>query len=171
MKNENVWMKNVQLRSRIFILLALFWMIVIFYYSSKTAVESTQDSMAVGMAIGRLFVADYDELPESEQYDIAKCIEHPIRKTAHAMEYAVLGLLLTLGLYANKKYALKRYFMCRNILCPWMFATFYACTDEFHQLFVPGRSGQITDVCIDSGGALFGVLCGVMLMIAIKPGE
>ena len=164
-------MKNVQLRSWIFIFLALLWMIVIFYYSSKTAVESTQDSMAVGMVISRLFVVDYDELPKCEQYDIAKSIEHPIRKTAHAMEYAVLGLFLTLGLYANKKYALKRYYVCRNLLCPWLLATFYACTDEFHQLFVLGRSGQITDVCIDSGGALFGVVCGMFLMIAIKPGE
>ena len=164
-------MKNVQLRSRIFVFFALLWMIVIFYYSSKTADESTKDSMTVGVAIGRLFVADYDELSESEQYNIAKSIEHPIRKTAHAMEYAVLGLFLTLGLYANKKYALKRYYVCRNLLCPWLLATFYACTDEFHQLFVLGRSGQITDVCIDSGGALFGVVCGMFLMIAIKPGE
>ena len=45
-------------------------MVVFFYYSSKTAVESTQDSMAVGMAIGRLFVVDYDELPDSEQYNV-----------------------------------------------------------------------------------------------------
>jgi VanZ family protein len=31
----------------------------------------------------------------------------------------------------------------------------YACTDEFHQLFVPGRAGLITDVLIDSIGAVF----------------
>ncbi len=157
-----------ELRKHILVFLALLWMIVIFYYSSKPAVESTKDSMTVGVAIGRLFVDDYDELSESEQYNIAKSIEHPIRKTAHAMEYAVLGLLLMLGLYMNKKYALKRYYVCRNLLCPWLLATFYACTDEFHQLFVPGRSGQISDVCIDSGGALRGVVCGMILMIAIK---
>ena len=29
---------------------------------------------------------------------------------------------------------------------------------EFHQLFVPGRSGQITDVMIDSGGVILGIL-------------
>ncbi len=161
-------MKSLRFKNYIFWFLALLWMVVIFHYSSKTAVESTQDSMAVGMAIGRLFVADYDELPESEQYAIAKSIEHPIRKTAHAMEYAVLGLLLTLGLYINKNYALKRYYVCRNLLCPWLLATFYACTDELHQLFVSGRSGQVTDVCIDSGGAMFGVLCGVMLMLMIE---
>ena len=41
---------------------------------------------------------------------------------------------------------------------PWGIATAYAVTDEFHQLFVPGRSGQMTDVMIDSGGALVGLL-------------
>lgn len=29
----------------------------------------------------------------------------------------------------------------------------YACTDEYHQLFVPGRSGQLRDVMIDAVGA------------------
>jgi len=34
----------------------------------------------------------------------------------------------------------------------------YACSDEIHQLFVPGRSGKFTDVLIDSAGALLAVL-------------
>jgi VanZ family protein len=34
----------------------------------------------------------------------------------------------------------------------------YAITDEVHQLFVHGRGGQFSDVCIDAGGALIGVL-------------
>ncbi|UYJ41604.1 MAG: VanZ family protein [Lachnospiraceae bacterium] len=35
----------------------------------------------------------------------------------------------------------------------WMIAVLYACTDEYHQLFVPGRSGQLRDVMIDAVGA------------------
>ena len=34
---------------------------------------------------------------------------------------------------------------------------FYALCDEFHQLFVPGRGAEFTDVCIDSSGALVGI--------------
>ena len=33
----------------------------------------------------------------------------------------------------------------------------YACTDEIHQLFVPGRSGMIRDVFIDSIGGIIGI--------------
>ena len=49
----------------------------------------------------------------------------------------------------------------RNLIIPalsWTFCILYAASDEFHQLFVPGRAGLITDVCIDSAGALLGIL-------------
>ena len=46
----------------------------------------------------------------------------------------------------------------RELLFPWVIAAAYAATDEFHQLFVPGRSGQISDVVLDSAGALAGLL-------------
>ena len=46
-------------------------------------------------------------------------------------------------------------------------ATFlYACTDEIHQLFIEGRSGEIRDILVDSTGALIGmVLVGIILKI------
>ena len=34
----------------------------------------------------------------------------------------------------------------------------YAISDEVHQLFVPGRSGQATDVLIDFSGSLAAIL-------------
>lgn len=34
----------------------------------------------------------------------------------------------------------------------------YAITDEYHQTWVPGRTGKTTDTLIDGGGAAFGVL-------------
>ena len=42
--------------------------------------------------------------------------------------------------------------------CAWAFCIFYATTDEFHQLFVPGRTGRLLDIGIDSCGALLGSL-------------
>ena len=40
----------------------------------------------------------------------------------------------------------------------------YASSDEIHQRFVSGRSGQITDVMIDSFGVLFGILIVMLVM-------
>ena len=48
----------------------------------------------------------------------------------------------------------KRY----TIGIPWICGTIYAATDEIHQLFVPGRSGQVRDVLIDSCGVFIGVM-------------
>ncbi len=39
-----------------------------------------------------------------------------------------------------------------------VFCALYACSDEFHQYFVPGRSCKFFDVCVDSTGAFFGAL-------------
>ena len=47
-----------------------------------------------------------------------------------------------------------------------VFGTFYAITDEIHQTFIPGRSGEIRDVIIDSFGILTGLLiCIVFLKV------
>ena len=46
----------------------------------------------------------------------------------------------------------------RRILISVVLAFTYACSDEIHQLFVPGRSGEFRDVCIDTCGASFGIL-------------
>jgi VanZ family protein len=39
-----------------------------------------------------------------------------------------------------------------------LFVALYASSDEWHQTFVPGREGCIRDVCIDTTGAVFGIL-------------
>jgi len=42
-------------------------------------------------------------------------------------------------------------------------AVIYSVSDEFHQLFVPNRTGQISDIIIDSSGALIGALLMYLL--------
>ena len=44
----------------------------------------------------------------------------------------------------------------------------YAATDEFHQTFVPGRAGRISDVCIDTCGVLIGAFAFLGIYILIK---
>lgn len=139
------------LRRKIFIGFTLIWMAFIFSFSSRSGDVSSQDSNHVGMIIGEVFVPGFEQWNDAEQDEFADAIDHPIRKTAHAMEYAVLGFL-TAGIFADQKNLRKL-----RIFIPWLIAAGYAATDEFHQLFVPGRSGQISDVLLDSAGALAGV--------------
>ena len=43
------------------------------------------------------------------------------------------------------------------VLLSLLICFLYACSDEIHQLFVPGRSGEARDVLIDTLGACLGV--------------
>ena len=147
-------------RRIIFIIISCAWMSMIFYMSSRDADESEADSYKVGMAVGKIIVHDFEELSETKQLEFAKRIDYPIRKAAHATEYAILGMLL-IGVF----YPVKRFFWLSFLV-----SFLYSVTDEVHQLFVPGRSGQPLDVMIDSLGALAGILLlvGMIKLIGKK---
>lgn len=146
------------MRRRIFIILTIAWMIVIFAFSAKDANESEKASYRVGLTIGHIFIADFEEMSEEKQIEFARMVDHPIRKTAHGLEYTLLGFLIMGIIYSSSM----RWYL--QILIAWGATTLYASTDEFHQLFVAGRSGEIRDVCIDSIGALVGVIIGYAVL-------
>ena len=92
--------------------------------------------------IVQLLVALFDVDAESVGFAVRKC--------AHFTEYLVLGVS-TMLLFGE---------MRLSGLIAWTVGAAYAVTDEFHQLFVAGRSCEVRDMCIDAAG----VLCGVMVV-------
>ena len=167
----------------------LLWMALIFFYSSRQADVSAEDSGRIGITLGRIFISDFEEWPEEEQQEFAAWIDHPVRKTAHAAEYAVLGFLAagacagtagsagtaessgvaesagtaeSSGVAGRTGNGARRKFR-KEMFLPWLIAALYAASDEIHQLFVPGRSGQLSDVILDSAGALAGVAAFTVL--------
>lgn len=90
--------------------------------------------------------------------EIKENIKMPVRKLAHFSIYTTLGI--TIMCYVST-YTITRYKKIGISLC---IGVFYAISDEIHQLFVPGRSGQVTDVFIDAIGVLFGI--GIVLLVA-----
>ena len=74
-----------------------------------------------------------------------------IRKVAHVFVYFVFSILIFRGVRgANRGWKWKW------ALAALLIAAAYSATDEYHQLFVPGRGGSPKDVLLDSGGALLG---------------
>lgn len=139
------------LRQVIFTILTVLWMIVIFSFSAKPGNESEEQSIKAGMIVCHMFVPDFDDLSEQQQIDMAQAIDHPVRKTAHATEYAMLaGMVLGAVTVSIIRW--------KNVLAAISVSVLYAATDEFHQLFVPARSGQVKDVLIDGSGAVIGTL-------------
>ena len=86
----------------------------------------------------------------------AELIHYFVRKAAHMTEYFLLALSLQLPLSAwfSRQLAPKL-----RVLTGFAATVLFAALDEFHQSFVPGRSGNFTDVCIDSTGALIASVC------------
>ena len=131
--------------------ITILWMVVIFSFSAKPAVQSTEMSTSVGKMICRIFVHDFSSWSDEKQEELAAKIDHAVRKCAHASEYALLGalVLLTACTYAKMS--------PETAAAAVIISVLYAASDEFHQRFVPGRSCQFTDVLIDSAGVMVGV--------------
>lgn len=132
-------------------ILLVIWMIFIFYMSAQPADISNSQS---GFVIKLLQSIGIDS--SGNNIDLLTTI---VRKGAHFSEYAILGLL---SYNVMKNYFAKK----RARIFAVLIVFFYACSDEFHQLFVSGRAGKITDVIIDTSGGIFSVL--VIWMINLK---
>lgn len=124
-------------------LLFIFWLMLIFFFSQQNGVSSSNLSNSFLKEIEKLI-----HIPLTSE--VAGYI---IRKLAHFTEYFILGVL-TCNL-------VKEYFTLnkKQYVLIMLFCIFYAFSDEFHQLFISGRSGQIKDVFIDSSGSLVGLIC------------
>jgi VanZ family protein len=75
-----------------------------------------------------------------------------VRKGAHMTEYAVLALLWWRALRGGRH---GTEWSSRAASFALMVCVLYAASDEFHQSFVKSRTPSVTDVAIDTGGALF----------------
>lgn len=124
-------------------LLLICWLCLIYYFSSQTGTESGGLSNRILASIGSfLKVSDIDSFVSTFGF--------LIRKTAHFSEYFILFIL---SYECFKEYKLPKLLLISIIFC-----VLVAGFDEFHQLFVTGRSGQFTDVLIDSSGSLISSL-------------
>lgn len=115
------------------------WMVFILSLSSATADVSKEQSGFVKDRIRPVLeMLNLDHIED-------ETLSFYVRKSAHGFIYFVLGVLLIIAL--NHKY-----------LIAFAIGTGFACIDEYYQTFVPGRSGEVRDVLIDSAGVLVGVL-------------
>lgn len=127
-------------------------MCLIFGFSAQDAQASGQLSNQVTVklveACESVFARGWSDL---QIFQYALLLEHTVRKIAHMAEYFLLAVTVALPLYG---YRLRGW---RLILATTLFCTAFACLDEYHQAFVPGRSPALRDVCIDFTGSLAGV--------------
>lgn len=133
--------------------------IAIFLFSSQPADVSTASSNRISQLLLQLASqAKVIPVKSADIPAILKQMEMPIRKSAHILEFSLLNISI---LYALHTWAMKGR---KWISVSWLCTVLYACTDEFHQLFVPGRAGMVTDILIDSIGV---TLISIFLLLRI----
>lgn len=135
-------------------------MIMVFFFSSQSGSASSSVS-------GRFLFLLTWIMSESQASFL-------IRKGAHFSIYLALGFCLFGAFFPQplsseplRKTAESRAFSIRPksaLACAVECAFLYACSDEWHQTFSDSRSGQFSDVLLDTAGAF----CGALLHLGLK---
>ena len=124
------------------------WTLMIFTRSMQPAEISDQESGLVLEIIGRFLPMDLTM--------------YQIRKAAHFLEFAVLGILAQI-MFGG---------LCRtwkgSVLFSIVAGLVIALCDETIQLFVLGRTGQVKDIWLDLSGAMSGALLTTVVRFFIK---
>ncbi len=127
------------------------WLVIIFLFSCESATDSTKTSKSftkqVILVVEKITKVDLGEVGKNKVID--KTFKM-VRKLAHFFEYFVLAVLLM--------FVFKYYFEVniKLVLIVCSLGLLYSITDEFHQLFVPGRTGRVVDVLVDFLGVILG---------------
>lgn len=121
------------------ILIAAIVLCVFFIWSRSLKEAPESDAESSGVVSFLRPVLEWLKIPEENR-------THIVRKTAHFTEFFIIGLLLS------------ALFRGRHILFPLLIGFLVAAADETIQLFIPGRSGEFSDVLLDTAGATAAIL-------------
>lgn len=135
-----------------FLIVAAGCVLGMFYFSNQNGDRSNGISEDIVLHILNLLSVSPDS--SIKVMDLANFV---IRKLAHFTEYTVLGI----GLCGLMRVLVKRYWGLTAIVLGAVLASL----DEFHQLFIPGRSAMVSDVVIDSCGVVVGSIIFTLIIL------
>lgn len=171
---------NFSLQKILASILVLMWMITVFIFSGQDGIDTLNTSGAVISVIESKTTNDSsnvvsDNLGKTDnknslenkkyKYTYSNKIQKLVRKNAHYFLYMLGGVFLSVFFCANSKYKSSQ---IKLAIYAIITGIVYAFTDEFHQRFVPGRTGSVKDVFIDSMGVITGVILMYILRIILK---
>lgn len=125
------------------------WIGFIFSFSLQEAAESSAISNKVTQTIIEHTTSETAEKFDNMSAYELKQFHAAVRKCAHFAEFLILGVLM----YLSTNECLRKH----KVIVAWILCILVAAIDESIQLFVDGRSGQLSDVLLDSCGSLVGI--------------
>lgn len=130
------------------IILTILCMIAIFNFSSKNTDQSNGTSKKLINFGINIYEKVFDK--EVNHEIIVKKLNYPVRKIAHFTIYFILGIFVYHLLICTK--------LTKKEIMGITICMLYAFTDEFHQLFIIGRTGQFKDIIIDTLGSITSIM-------------
>ena len=154
-------------------ILTILWAGLIIFMSSMNTNKSNEKSKTVINDVVEKSIQTTNGLgitnkhpSKSKKQQVINKLNQPLRKVAHASEYFVFTILILIAL-KNSSVKGRKMFIISLAIC-----FIYACTDEYHQTFVNGRTGQFTDSLIDTlGGTIGCIVCLIINKIKSKNGN
>lgn len=159
-------------------ILIIIWMITIFLFSNQDGMESENTSDIITNRLVNETIENDIEIEENldntnneninNSVNVAKYnyefemykgeVRLVVRKSAHFIIYLVGGFLL-FNFFRTYNISLRN-----QIICAILGIILYASSDEFHQLFVNGRTARVEDVLLDTLGAIVGILLNLICL-------
>lgn len=137
--------------------LMIVWMIIVFCYSNQPGDNSSDTSKNVTAKVINILTTNTN-IKYEDKIEIINKVDPIIRKMAHYSVYMVGGIIVMNYVNAECKKSENK-----KVLISILIGMCYAGTDEFHQLFIEGRSGRIVDIYIDTLGVITGVSIFLLL--------
>ena len=135
---------------------ALATILTILILSSQNGVASGETSRGLTMKLFHMVLNGSVYVTEAQRAAL-EALDALIRMAAHMGEYAILSLMIGLAVTVNGfRGKIRMFYMC-------FLATIVSVADEFFQIFVPGRYGDLKDVAFDFLGI---VTAAVLVYIA-----
>ncbi len=143
---ENNQIRRYPLRAWLAWTAAVAWMAVIFLFSHQTGDVSGRLSYSLAELVVRI-------IDRQAGLQMIRQTDSVLRVVAHVASYFTLGLLVA---WAFSEIGIRD---LRNAVLTFFICVLYAASDELHQAYVPGRTGQFSDFLIDAAGILLSILC------------
>ncbi|WP_404469016.1 VanZ family protein [Sutcliffiella horikoshii] len=122
------------------------WMALIFFLSAQQGEQSANLSGGITELVHQIV----EQVAPDAEFKMDE-ISFFVRKNAHFFAYMLLAILTLNAVRRSGGHG------WLSMGVAFVISLLYAISDEVHQLFVPGRSGQVSDVLLDSAGALAGI--------------
>ena len=138
-------------------ILTLCFASAVFILSSQTAGDSGQTSGYISKTVFRVLFGDESEYSPEEASRLYDLTDSAVRTCAHFCEYLLLGA-------SSSSFALSLSVLLgggdpkKSVIIAAAGCVLFAVSDEIHQIFVPGRAFEISDIVTDSAGVLIGCL-------------